>query len=330
MQIEKWDKIVEGIIVWARDNGVFPREYSLKRRVVKSFDEIKDSWTGVDEYLSVFNAEQVGKEVFDTIFFDIDRGYKEYLELVRLLGLMPSRLYYSGRGYHVYYDLVSSIEGKERYKAIVKEIVDKYRLENIVDRAVIGDVRRMARVPFSINSKTGRYMIMLRSDAVYSEDRIIRLATVGAFEIFDSGRKYSLSDFGISLGEVGRVERNSVSNMQNSGAVVLKSQEYPDCIKNAIALLQETGELDHVERLTLAMFMIRNGEANKLYELLKAYAKDFKEGYTRYQINYIRNRNLKIYKCSNIPDTICPYKNKKECPFYPSLNIVFESGGGKQ
>ena len=314
------EKEIASLNRWMRLRNPFPREYGLKRTVVNSLDDIIANWKGVDEYLSIFSKKQIEKEELDTLFFDIDTGYKGYLCFIKKIKKLPSRLYFSGRGIHVFYDLKQSIVGRKVYREFARAVMDSYNLKDIVDSSVVGDVMRMARVPHSINSRSGLYMIELNPKVRYTESMITRLAIWNVIIDNDEPIKYLPDDF--------KIVEKSIADFEDGVHVRVKvfkkPNDYPPCIKQAISLLKATGALDHAERLVLAMFLVRNEDDKYLFELMRDYAKDFKMDYTKYQINYIKMRNLNIYRCSNIPGVICPYANRRTCKFFPTLNKVWK------
>lgn len=81
--------------------------------------------------------------------------------------------------------------------------------------------------------------------------------------------------------------------------------------------LENTGELDHIQRLQMANFLLRVWGYEKTFNYFKKYAKDFNEQYTEYQLKYILKRNLKLYRCRRMMEMgFCPEK----CKYFPTLN----------
>jgi len=291
------------------------REFGLKRGQTSNINDVITAINnGEEAYLSVFSMQQLENNAYDTIFIDIDTGEDGLKKFYDAVDIIPSRLYFSGaKGFHIYFDLRTPIIGRERYKYSVIKFVEENNLENIVDKAVVGDVRRMARVVGSINAKSGLRMIELNPNIFPLNYR----------ELSAEGKSYASVYEYLYEKELFERDHGVIKEGEAySPKKIFEDKYYPACIINAINLLVNVGELDHKERLTLALFLLKNGEEEKLREILK-FANDYKPSYTDYQVNYLKKRNYSIYKCENIPSTICPFKDKRDCPFYPSLNHVW-------
>lgn len=313
----------ELISEWMRGDK-FLREFSLSRIFVYNMNDLINHLQGVDDYLAVFSMREIFNETFDTIFFDIDSGFDGLVKFMSQVKLPPSRLYFSGnKGFHVYYDLKKPIVGHKLYSLASKLIVNKYNLKDIIDNSVVGDVRRIARLVGTVNSKSGKYMIKLNSGGNYSSDEILKLAVDNKSADVGGVQKYEISEI-VDINEIKNVAETD-SYVFIKGKIFRRYAEYPKCIHNAMVSLLNTGELNHVERLVLAGFLLANDDEDLLRWILK-FAHDYDSHYTNYQIEYLKRKQFKIYKCANIPSTICPYSDKKKCPYYPSLNMIFRAG----
>lgn len=309
---------------WFRGDLV-KREFTLSRKVVESIDDIKQLWKGVDEYASIFNLFQVFYQTYDTIAFDIDgktaeESYLKYKYVKKQLGDYITRQYFSGRGFWVFIDLENEIKGKTLYKEICRALVEEYGIKDVVDNAVVGDVRRMGRLPSSLNSKSGRYMIRLKGNETLEE--ILQKS-----QVYDSYngevRRVKLS---INLQQV----KSEKEEGSSSGGKILWRGGYPSCIYNAEHILKEIGELKHNSRLHYAAFLLWINKEDELREYIKM-ANDYNERITNYQIEYLKNIKFKPYKCENVNSEICPFTNRRECLFYPSVNTYirkFAQDGG--
>lgn len=272
--------------------------------------------------MSIFNLRQRFYEEYDTIYLDID-GKKgdtpeAFAKLKSVYSKFPyiSRCYYSGVGYHLFIDLIVNIKGMRSYKNYVRELVRKYKLEEFLDSSCIGDYSRVARVPNSINSKSGNKMILidLNSIANSSSHEQLLKGKIGV------SRKFTFEELGLSpkdilVTETKSVQKASVSWEEKYG------KNYPPCITNSINFLMEEGELNHNERLHLATFLINIGREDELREALK-FANDYSEKITDYQIEYLKSREMVSFSCDRVEDDICSYVGRKKlCPFYPSVNV---------
>ncbi len=311
---------------WSRGNE-YPRELGLSREYISSYTDLKAKWKDVDEYASIFSLKQIFYEEYDTIFFDIDgksggisESYDKYKKVMNEIGDYVTRIYYSGVGIHLYIDLENKIVGRENYKNICEQFINDHNLMPYIDRGRTGNARQIARLPESVNSRSGYMMILVERDDDMTRMRF--KSTVGQSKYED------------------KVDRVKLEIKSTAQPIVKKTFEddetynwrgaYPACIVNAEKYLEELGELNHEERIHLATFLLNIGREDELREYLKK-ANDYKESLTNYQINYLKERHMKSYTCANIPTDLCPFLgNKRLCLFYPSVNVVQERFGKRK
>lgn len=310
---------------WLRDvDNAFPREFGLGRKVVNSFGELEvelDTANYRDAYCAIFGRWQLSNNDFDTIYIDIEAGRREahddilqaYENMQHIIDVItPSRLYFTGRGFAAFYDLKEHIYERAYYHAVCQNFLERLKIKQYVDAPISGDARRVARIPSTQNSKTDYWMIQISPDMTIRE--ILKNAQKRIHEDF-IGPKLTLSADVLNV-EIPRGVEVEYKHLIDEVA-------YPLCIKNAILSLKTTGELDAVERLHWATFMIMNGETEKAREILRDYASDYKTDYTNYQLTNIVRKGYKCYKCANVPKTICPFTNIDDCEYSPSINIQF-------
>ena len=164
---------------------LFPRDFGLSRypQVTSKKEYLtKVRWTEGDCYTSVYSQPQIDAGMIDTIFIDIDvertvelpSVYKQVDSV--LSSYSPARLYYSGsKGFHIYFDfpmVKRDLINRRGVEAFLKNI----GLTNI-DSSVLLDMRRMARIPYTINSKTDSFCLPISEDLVdFSFNKIKELA----------------------------------------------------------------------------------------------------------------------------------------------------------
>jgi len=298
---------------WMRIGSPYPREFTLHRKRVNSYDELLHNWNGVDEYASIFSSRQLSVMIYDTVFFDIDgktieESYTKYKEVIDKLGSIISRQYFSGRGFHIYVDLQDPITTKQEYKTLSHYLARYYKIEQLIDPAPVGDVRRMARLPSSQNSKTHMYMIRL-----FGGESLDAIKTLAAKYIplndIPSPHKYKIE---LTL-------TPDKPNLPRADTPIEWRGGMPACIVNAEMLLNSYGELNHIPRLHYAAFMTMIGDQQRAYNNIK-HANDFNEHITTYQLNYIAANKTKPFGCSKVTPEVCPFANKRDCPYYPSLS----------
>lgn len=301
--------------VWTRGQAGAAREFGLKRKVVNGYGELSSVWTGVDEYAAIFSREQIEKQEYDTIFAEVD-GHKEgedwFTKLEQVLGKtdFPSRLYKTGRGAHLYWDLDEPIHGVGRYKQVVNALVKKWGVTDLLDMHVVGDVRRVARLPMSSNSKGGQCKRVTF---------LLQYGKIGIVE--DVPFNDPPAKIHLVIGEAGKDAPEQHFGPAPQAKRLYTEGEYPPCVRSGIKQLQQTGELDHAQRLHVFSFLVMNDETQKGFEILKQYAGDFDPGISGYQLGRMAEKGHQPYKCSNVPTDLCPYSNKKECMFYPWITL---------
>jgi hypothetical protein len=309
---------------WTRGHINDKREFKIPRRPGDGFDWLKANWAGVDEYAAVFSDQQINGSSFDTILMDVDahaEGECWQTKVKELLGkceVPPSRLYTTGRGAHLYWDLESPIEGTGRYKQVVASLVKKWDIGKLVDSHVVGDVRRMARLPMSKNSKGG-YMVRIDESAIDEPlDNMMVFLNAGGVAVETLTAKEPRTVV-IVVGESKDAEREF--SPSPAAQHLYEESAYPPCIRVGIKTMMQTGELDHTERLHLFSFLVQNGEKQKGWNLLKDYAGDFNPAISEYQLGYIERMNLNPFKCSRVPNTVCPYVERRDCAYWPSISL---------
>lgn len=132
-------------------------------------------------YRSIYDyMDEPGRQnsLIDKVFIDLDpdkeNGVDPIIEARKLAQYLKDEdilhsLYFSGRGVHCYIQ-VNPIMAYElnnpsiAIKNYVRNVADK--LDLIYDKQVVGDLRRVSRMPNTINLKTGLYCIPLKKDEI--------------------------------------------------------------------------------------------------------------------------------------------------------------------
>ena len=326
-------------------NKLFPRDIMhLKqneaiRIKTKGLDELID-FSNIfvkDCYVSVFSDWQIANKVFDTIFLDIDgetseESFEKYEKIKQKISGYSSRCYFSGRGFHVFLDMEPLVF--KDFCGTVRQWVFNQGLDRLVDKKVI-DVRRVSRLPFNINSKTGMFCIPVSKDDVLKE--IIRRAKIGQG---GEGKELKLADNDSLRRQLEFIDRNRKSFTGSSGSSKVDVEGYfkgnmeiskmPPCIQNMIKIAVRTGELDHEERLTLGIFLTKLWGIEKIKKFFKNIFRDYNESITSYQLLYLKRKNYNVFKCERIrqmTEKYCQFNKAEECCFAPSINYFFKRGG---
>ena len=314
---------------WLRVGDVkkpFPREFSLSRRVVYDYSAVKEN--GVDEYMSIFSLWQRRLGWYDVILIDIDGedAYWKYKEVRKMVlgsyGIEPSVVYFSGRGFHLYFWFDGFVFND--YGETIRKFVKIIGLNEFVDNHVVGDKSRMARIPHTYNSKSGLWVMKVNPSWVWAEIK-------GKSRMHDEYdvawvKNEELSKILLELddGFEGKKYDYEFDGEEVNNSIVdeyfVNGDKFPPCVESWKKEIEKTGELDHIERLNLAIFLLHVWGYKKTLEYFRKYASDFKEQYTVYQLRYIMKRKLKMHSCNRLKEFgLCPMEGRN-CPFYPTLN----------
>lgn len=330
--------ITRELFLWMRAHHgfpIFPREVGRKinnqvpRWVADELDfwEFWERWN-VDKYANIFSQRQKTIRLYDTILFDIDyhngggfqeieKAYEYYVkvhDMLRDAGIVSTRVYFTGRGFHVYVDFPPT--RLEFYPKVIDEWVLSTIGEEIlkfVDVRVLGDRNRMARLPFSVNSSTG--MMMLRIDDLWDLDTIIdknlELYVPRVKDFDNDWLGEELKDIDEKIGEKFKnVRRDNVVRLED--LKLDKLDDLPPCIREGIERLAATGELESTWRMHIATFLMRVWGVERTVDVFRL-ADDFNEAKTRYFINYFMEHDYYPLSCKKARALgIC---NTKKCVF---------------
>jgi len=307
---------------------------------------LRRSWDKDDCFVSLYSLPQIKEKVIDTIFLEVDGDLKcPYCNhtlttkddvnpfkricpthgavypiadlksaneranlLIRFFKKKGwySRRYFSGfKGYHFYID-IEPVKLKNPGAAIRKVLRD---IPPVVDFHVLGDIRRMVRVPFTKHPVTGLFCYPVFSEASF-EDAI-------APELHIPIRR--INDLSTLLLEADE-EVSELPTIVGEDKVEL----FPPCIVEGLAKLKEEGALSHAHRLHLAAFLCRSGfSIDNIVSLFKS-ASDFRYDLTLYHVTKIAEGGMKCYTCERAYQlNICPLGAKRwMCRWYPSINLT--------
>jgi len=332
------------------EGEVFPREVAKYNFAVETFQDFLDYYYEKKDttecWSMVYSNWQILNGCVDTILFDIDKVYdcsfqklgndskKETLRTIRLfvdglVELFPKvRVYYTGgTGFHVYVDFTRNIQlydprsslKKFMYYVLSEHFGNKEPLPLKFDISTF--MRKKARIVGS-KGKFGDYMIRLPVNGSLSdwmfcmEENIHDLITDKDY----SGNKFEECEILDKLIQIDdEVFRSREERVREKEDIIDgRIKVVPPCVGKCVAILTETGELDHQGRVLLATFLIHHGYSDDDIVHVFKVAKDFNERYTRYQVEHLRRNGYKPYKCKNIMALgYCPYK----CELYPWMLV---------
>lgn len=264
---------------------------------------VKECWQNhVPCYMSVqpfLGRGQVG--CIEKLFFDFDcssdieKARMEALRLAKTLqdfyDAVPLIVFSGHKGYHIYVWLRQSIisannsDLKRLYETLQKTLLRGLNLKTL-DWQIIGDVKRLARVPYTKHEKTGNLCV-----PVTSNGKPVIVTSLEGYR--NHGLPNSFVKFCIR-----RIHQER--SFKKLRIFKLKSIErIRPCILEALRKPLEGGN-GHLMRLAIACeFLSRGYNIDDIVQLF-ATQLDFNEEKTRYFVEHAKRSNYKPFKCKTI------------------------------
>jgi len=258
---------------------------------VSNINEIIDF---ISKYLGLFNiglsiSTFENGDVFPLFLpfdFDDNNPKNTIKEVVRLWnhlveGGFEAYLTYSGRrGFHIYLGLVPKPYRKIQLKTVQQYLKNKLSLTTL-DRNLFGDRRRLMRVPYTYNIKSGKLCSLIK---------------------YNPGKKLDLDYLKLN---------NKMHLIPKSSKMIERIyHEYP-CIEK---LVKEDNEPRHLVRFTYVILRLAKGwTEDEIIEEIKSFNWiDFDEEYTRNQIRQIEANGYYPLNCKSLIDLgyctgVCKY-----------------------
>jgi hypothetical protein len=291
----------------------FPREVGLSRRIVHNMQEfmryveLNNGVNGV--YTSLYDTALA----IDKVFFDIDNEdlQKAKDDAKTLMGRLneynlPYIFIFSGRkGFHVYIPLYSWIPPNIETARYVLKSIQLPLIDGIssIDRHVVGDVRRLARVPNTLNKNN--YCVPLPNEFINWS-----LST-----IIDYAKKPHDIDYDIKP-----IDIRSVADFDfdyepiEQNFIINKTWELPSSFRLVIPLirpciakvLMEDKNPPHMVRLDFVTELMWLGfSQEQIFNIIRELGwSDFKPSITRLQIRQIFEHKYLPPSCSRLKDFV--------------------------
>lgn len=302
----------------------YPREFAKPCRFfVKSKKELMNyinKYNGKTRcFCSIYNYCQENKTpVIDKVFLDLDRSVEDARKVHEWLNKhdLSHVILFSGKGFHIYIFTEPTL-AKDELRGF--QIFLEKELGISIDHQTIGDVARMATIPFTLNTKRMRYCIPLTEDQLYlSEKEISDLAKKQFHEAIIYGqKKLILSPYSSYCSQtVDFFEKIEESNAEIDEDKFLKA--LPSCI----AYHLKKKNPNHRERGIIIMYLVEMGfNENTIKNILKKYLTEEK---------YIHcvGKGTEFYKgkrCENQLHYIL-LKYRSGDWFFPSHQTLISSG----
>lgn len=242
----------------------------------------------------------------EKLFFDFDckdnlkKAFNEAQDfaytLINYYDVKPLLIFSGRKGYHIYVWLWNLIQIKESEEAVLKKI---YRLlqEKLImgthyetlDSTPMGDIKRLARVPYSIHEKTGK-----QCHPISTTGEPLILTSL------DSYRQRGLSEAVFT--QVCREVQAKENAKKSYRGTARKMRNLRTPILSLIEKGKNEHNLSHLENLAILFECIANGRTDEeIHDLFKQIFKDeYNERQTQYTISHARRRGYKPFKISTL------------------------------
>lgn len=252
----------------------------------------------------------------EKVFWDFDYEEKEtdkkavrdeVKKFVARLNPMTPLISETFKGYHIYLFLWNTIGGtsdvewlKRLYTTLQKMLTPRDLELKYMDKSVIGDIMRMARIPLSIHEKSGKLCRILNPDMEYCKVRspdYYRVHGVGERLVREAVKQAT---------EEQEREKHRSHQIETIGNNIPKGKG--GNIRPCFLVRLEAGEMKHILRLALLIEAYWCGKRTRR-ELIDLYRPlhDFDEQVTSTQVDWFLEKKvpyieagLKPYKCSSL------------------------------
>lgn len=294
---------------------------------------LEQSVAGRSNMYATLFADQ---SVVDTVVFDVDAHdgnvrsardcFRRLTSVLRDYSYGDSiRQYFTGRGWHVYVDCHPVVlrSPSRSVSRLASAIAGRADCSHIDVSTSVRAVRGFMRVVGSFNPKSGSYMVETTEDEDLSSV-VGRSASRDVSVGHSVRRSQVLSDDLVALD--GEAPSGAHSPVQSDPSMF---RAMPPCIQSYMDALVATGELNHGQRLQLAIWLIKTVGVSGAEQFFKEFARDYVPAVTSYQVAYLSGRGYKFMSCRRIKVELggCPFADQENCIFYPWIELAFGGGG---
>lgn len=214
-----------------------PEDMKRAKKLVNMFNGITPVFRTLYNFTGIPDRRNA---VVDKIFFDFDvSGGQELTDLRKLHEYLSEeklshRVFFSGNGFHLF------LKAKPIYAQATPMIragikgAHRYFSDNsqIKPDPATKDIMRFARLPNTINIKTGLYCIPLDYSEIYLEREEIEKLAINSrrLEVSETGKPIDISEY--FHGDMLEVEYLSADGLDTFGTEL--SDELPKCVKYAL------------------------------------------------------------------------------------------------
>lgn len=313
---------------------LFPREYGLYRAQVYKEDfyhRLNFEHKTTDCYTSVYSEGQLSNKMYDTFYLEARESEHGTVDMEQViidrdiirgvferLGIGYRCFYSGGRSYHFYVDFqpifIDNLSVAARNFLIMVDLPDMF------DMHTVGNRRSIARIPYTLNTRYGKFAVQsmtsspelldyISANMLFTEVPVLALQRTNFFD-------YLVTDDSLAL-------------TRDYGLEFVFSEIYPECVINIIHKLRAEHHAKHNERIHLAAFLNKLGRSED--EITDAFseASDFNRAVAQYQVRSLLDANYSPYSCRRVKlemGDLCPYsKNDGYCSYIRELSAEQDS-----
>jgi len=283
------------------------------------------TWIALNEakrlpsYMSVaVYSQRDSPSAIDRLFYDFDSkdleaAWREAQEFSRALerryGCRPLITFSGRKGFHVYAFLEKPYRGsrlREVYAELQAMTLRGLELQTL-DRAVIGDVKRLSRIPYTVHEESGAPCI-----PVDHRGKPLLIDASSLWALRHRGIPWGVVEIALSHVEE-RAEAEGVRRIRSGGfkSRRLRAIGIRPCLQR---ILEEEPEPDHLIRVALVAELHAEGYGPEGIAQLFHRFRDYDPRETRYQVGHIIRGRYHPFKCSTLQALgVCL---GPECPLY--------------
>ncbi|MDD4325837.1 MAG: hypothetical protein PHC63_05360 [Candidatus Bathyarchaeota archaeon] len=252
------------------------------------------AWMSVQPFSGRNSVYCVEKLFFDFDSKDLNLAWKEANNLATMLqnsyGVQPLVCFSGSKGYHVYVWLseieqFDSVENAKRFYQTSQELLLKGLSFKTLDKQVLGDIKRLARIPYSVHEKS------LKTCTPITMDRT---------ELFiDDLKNYRNHGLSESFCNLCKSKNKQKTHRLANRFIPQSHKDTRPCI-NAALTTDLCGIAGHSMRIAVATeFLNRGFSPEQTAELFKSQS-DYNIKKSLYYVRDILTRSYRPFKCSTI------------------------------
>lgn len=281
-------------------------------RIFFDFDCVNETFLKELEHQEPDEAKK--KAIIEQRRIEMTNEVKIFVQAIRKSNIRPL-IVKTNKGYHVYiyFDYVYLINSNlsfwnKVYGQIQQRFLSSHNYK-YADKAVLGNLRKMCRIPLSVHQKTGEECII-----VDNQLRPDKIRSIKYYKLYGLKK----ADITLAVKKVREVKKSvkAEAYQRTEG----KSFKFLNAIRPCFQKAIDSHEMCHAQRLALLLEAYCAGyDAQQSLIDFFRYFNDFDESKTRYQVDYffkntVKKGQVRPYKCKTIAEK--GWCLGEECPLF--------------